>query len=430
MSIPAPSAGIESAGSLASSDIRRHNLAAIAGQLAQHGTRSRSQLADGTGLTRGAVTALTTLLIEAQVVRECSGICPEQAQATQKQNPAHAPRKGRPRTALELHAPRAAILALQLDADVATALLATVTGEPLRRIERHHGRPMGQPAAVIDVLAAVLGEALDECARLNRSVLETVVVVFAPVSADPPRVLADTDLGWGTVDVLGELREREPRLSCKVVLSSDSPLAAQAERSRLPGIDELLYIKSNSGIGGASIVRGQLVSGARNMAGALGHLAVERDGEHCLCGQRGCLVTLAGPDVVLQSAGLSELLARDGLAVALTEFVHRVRTEDAQATAAWEQAAGWIAHTLELLTLAFDPAVIVLGGYWAELSDSVAAKYMQLGPSVALSGEWKLPAIVPGTLGADAALLGAVWSARERLMLDPLRMAAPAASVA
>lgn len=409
-------ANADTPGSLVSSDIRRHNLAVVSGHLAQHGPRSRSQIADSTGLTRGAVTALTAALLEAGIVRESDT------------DAAHNPRKGRPRTALELHACSAAILALQLDADVATALLTTVTGETLLRIEEHHGRPMGQPDAVIDVLADVLGRALDECAALERRVLETVVVVFAPVTTEPAMVLADTDLGWGAVDLLGKLRAREPRLAPDALLSSDSPLAAQAERSLLPGVEELLYIKSNSGIGGASIVRGQLVAGARNMAGALGHLAIVPGGDQCPCGQRGCLVTVAGPDVVLADAELNELVRSEGLTAALAEFVRRVHAGEERAVAAWEPASAWIAHTLEMLTLAFDPAVIVLGGYWAQLSDSVAAKYMRLAPTIAITGDWLLPQIVPGALGGDAALLGAVWGARERLMLDPLRMARPAAS--
>lgn len=426
----------EAPASLASSDIRRHNLALIAGLLAQHGPRSRSEIAEGTGLTRGAVTALTAALLEAGVVRESDAPVVDSAQTDASTSPAtdtvargkRPPRKGRPRTALELHAPCAAILAVQLDADVATALLTTVTGETLVRVEQHHGRPMGQPDAVIDVLATVVSEALDECARLGRRALDTVVVVFAPVASEPALVLADTDLGWGVVDLLGGLRSREPRFSLEAVLSADSALAAQAERSTRPGVNDMLYLKSNSGIGGASIANGQLVTGARNLAGALGHLAIVPGGPHCLCGQRGCLVTVAGPDVVLADAGLADFMQREGLTAALAEFVRRIKADDETAIAAWEPASAWIAHTLELLTLTLDPEVIVLGGYWAELTDSIAAHYLTLAPAVAIAGGWTLPRIVPGTLGGDAALLGAVWGARERLMLDPLRMAQPAAS--
>ncbi|MET1018477.1 MAG: ROK family protein [Microterricola sp.] len=398
-----------------SSDIRRHNLSVLTRQLASNGAQSRTRLAETTGLTKGAITALTAALVKAGVLRE-------QAEA-----PGAAPTRvgtGRKRTLLRLAADDVAILALQLDADIATALLTTLAGDELLRIARHHSRPMGQPGPIIDVLAATLSAALDESARLGRRVLDTVVVVFAPASGDPAIVLADTDLGWGPVDLLGELRAREPRFDADARLCSDSPLAAQAERTLLPGVDDLLYLKSNSGIGGAAISGGHLVGGARSLAGAFGHLAVVPDGELCLCGQHGCLVTVAGPDIVLRDAGLGELLQQDGLATALAEFVRRLRAGDEKAVAAWEPASLWLARTLSILTLTFDPDAIVLGGYWAELADTVEPLYRRLLPPIALTAGWAPPTILSGTLGADAALHGAVWNARDRLLADPMQLSA------
>lgn len=396
-----------------SSDVRRHNLSLLARHLVAHGPQSRSQIAAATGLTKGSITALTAALIDAGVLGEEPDGAPSRAGA------------GRRRTLLHVAAADVAILVLQLDADTATALLASVGGDELLRIELHHGRPMGQPSPIIDTLADTLRQALDEAARIGRRVLDSSVVVFAPVSGTPGIVLADTDLEWGTVDLLGELRAREPRFAANARLFSDAALAAQAERALLPGVDDVLYLKSNSGIGGAAIAGGRLVVGARSMAGAFGHLAVIPDGPPCLCGQRGCLATVAGPDVVLQAAGLEELLRSEGLTLALAEFVRRLRAGETRAVAAWEPASAWLAHALSILTLTFDPAVIVLGGYWAELTDTVEPHYLRLVPAVALAAGLAMPPILGGRLGADAALCGAAWSARERLLSDPLQLSAP-----
>lgn len=400
-------------GSQVSSDIRRHNLSLLTRQLASAGPQSRTRLAETTGLTKGAITALTAALVKAGVLREGpEGTTPPRGGT------------GRKRTLLHLAADDVALLVLQLDADIATALLTSLAGDELLRIERHHGRPMGQPGLIIDVLADTLRLALDEAATIGRRVLDTVVVVFAPASGDPAIVLADTDLGWGPIDLLGELRAREPRLAADARLLPDSTLAAQAERSLLPGIDDLLYIKSNSGIGGAAIAGGRLVVGARSMAGAFGHIAIVPDGELCLCGQQGCLVTVAGPDAVLRDAGLDELRQNAGLTLALEEFVRRLLAGDEQAVAAWEPASDWLARTLSVLTLTFDPAAIVLGGYWAELTELVEPRYRQLIPPIAIAAGWTPPVILAGTLGSDAAIHGAVWNARDRLLSDPMQLSA------
>jgi len=400
--------GVEPAATLISSDVRRHNLGIVTRYLVDNGPSSRSQIADGTGLTRGSVTALAVALLDAGVLSEAA--------------PLEAGGKGRPLTLLNLAADGVALLALQLDADEVTALVTTITGTPLLRISEHHGRPMGQPDRILDMLADVLSRALDSDELRGRHLADVTVVVFAPVGGEPAIVLADTDLGWGSVDVLAGLRAREPRLPDLTRLAADSSLAAVAELSELSDVRTMLYLKSNSGIGGAIIVDGTLLAGAHGLAGALGHLAVVPGGLLCACGQHGCLDTVAGPDRVLQDAGLGDLLASDGLTAALAELTRRILDGEPRASAAWDTAAAWIAHTVQLLVMSFDPEAVVLGGYWAALADSVAAKLKPLGPSIAGTVPFDTYSVQNGRLGADAALLGAIWSARDRLLQDPLQL--------
>lgn len=403
--------GVESATTLVSSDVRLHNLGIVAHYLVDNGPSSRSQIADGTGLTRGSVTALTAALLDAQVISEAAPLEP-----TGKS-------KGRPLTLLSLAADGVALLALQLDADQVTALVTTIDGTPLLRISEHHGRPMGQPDLILDHFAAVLSRTLDSDALRGRRLADVTVVVFAPVAGDPAYVIADTDLAWGTVDVVGGLRSREPRLPVFTRLSPDSTLAAVAERSQLTDVRTMLYLKSNSGIGGAVIVDGAPITGAHGFAGALGHLAVVPGGRLCGCGQHGCLDTVAGPDFLLAEVGLEDLLISDGLTAALDELTRRILNGEPRATAAWDAAASWIAHTVQMLVMTIDPEVVVLGGYWASLAETVASKVADLRPVVPGAVLLEQCPTQGGVLGADAALLGAIWSARDRLLLDPLQLA-------
>lgn len=400
--------GLDSANSLVSGDVRRHNLGIVAGYLVSNGPSSRSQIADGTGLTRGAVTALTKLLTDAGVLRAMK--------------PVMDGGQGRPLTLLELAADDVAILALQLDADQATALVVSLAGHTLFRFAEHHGRPMGRPDAVLDVLASVLDRALAATAGAGRRIVDLTVVVFAPVGGDPVLVIADTDLGWGTVDVLGGLRRRVPRTPDTARLISDAAVAALAEYSKLSGVRDMLYLKSNSGIGGAMIVDGRLVEGTHRLAGAFGHLPVDHNGAQCACGQRGCLVTVAGPDVVLAAAGLGRELEKNGLTSALAELTQRIANGDGRATAAWEHAAVWVARTLHILTMSLDPQVVMLGGYWAGLTGPVREAFAGNRPTIARTQPWAGPRVMSGQLGDDAALLGAVWGARDRLLQDPLQI--------
>jgi predicted NBD/HSP70 family sugar kinase len=395
--------------SLVSGDVRRHNLTLVLEHLVRSGPSARSEIADATGLTRGAVTALVAALTEAGVLRETDPV---------------ATGKGRPMTRLELAASDLAILVAQVDADSATALLTTLAGDELFRVSARHGRPMGEPEAVLDVLAPVVAEALGAASELDRRVVEMTVVVFAPVGGEPPVVLADTDLGWGEVDVLGGLRSRLPALPGSMNLESDAWLAALAERSVLSSTESMLYIKSNSGIGGAILLEGRLVEGAHGVGGALGHIVIVPDGELCDCGQHGCLVTVAGPDVLLERAGLADLVAERGLATAIDELSSQIAAGATPAAAAWDDALPWIARSLQVLSMATDPEAIVIGGFWAAHTASIEQAFRANRPTLAgpREGAPAIPAVVAGRLGADAALLGAVWAARDSVLADPGRL--------
>jgi len=394
---------------LATPDVRRHNLGLVLRRVLETGAIARSDIAGQTGLSRGAVTSLVAELLDAGLVREADVV--------------PAAGLGRPRVHLEPAGDGLCTVTALLDADKATAVVSSLDGATLARVERRHGRPMGDPDPVVRVLADVLDEAAS--AHPARRIADLTVVVWAPVGGTPARVLADTDLEWGEVDVVGLLRarsaavERFESTGGEVMLVPDTQVAALAEHASTGRPATLLYLKSDSGIGGA-IVFGE--ASPRVIGAALGHLPVIPGGELCLCGQHGCLVTVAGPDVVFAAAGLSAVVAESGLSAAAAEFVTRVRSGDARATRAWRAAAAEIARVLQIVALSVDPDIIVLGGYLAALAGEVDSEFLSIQPRIAHATDLVPARVVGSALGTDAALLGARQGARERLLADPLAL--------
>lgn len=402
--------GSTRADGLASEDVRRHNLALVARHIAATGPVARSEIAAATGLSRGSVTALTAALVDAAILAEAE--------------PEPAARRGRRLQKLSIFAPHLALVAVQIDADHVSVVTADLTGTELARSVASHGRPLRNPGSILDLAATELTHALADAALAGRRVVDVTIVMFAPVAGHPPIVVADTDLEWGPVDVVAGLRERCPalRADIPVHLVADVLVAAAAEFAEQPGIADALYIKSDSGIGGAALVHGILLRGAHGMAGAFGHIAIVPDGELCSCGQRGCLVTVAGPDALLHRAGMADVLAEHGLTTAIDLFVTRVERAEPAAVAAWQEGARWVGHALHVLALAFDPALIVVGGFWASLAGDIDAAFQAKRPVI--EGEPLFPvAVVAGGLGTEAALRGALREACARLLADPLALA-------
>ena len=64
----------------------------------------------------------------------------------------------------------------------------------------------------------------------------------------------------------------------------------------------------------------------------------------------------------------------------------------------------------------------MLGGYWAALPTRSPRNVATLRPSIPGAVLLEQSAPRAESLGADAALLGAIWSARDRLLQDPLQL--------
>ncbi|MCA0295157.1 MAG: ROK family protein [Actinobacteria bacterium] len=397
---------------LATPDVRRHNLGLVLGRVLEGGQVARADIAEGSGLSRGAVTSLVAELIGAGLVEESDALHPEGM--------------GRPRRMLVPAASAPCLLTALLDADRATVVAGTLAGAELVRASHRHGRPMGDPGAVADVLARTIDEVAGQLRAAGRRVADLCVVVWAPVAGEPPRVIADTDLGWGEVDLLALLRVRSAAVAGyetaggRTRLVSDAEVAALAEHAAVGKPYSLVYLKADSGIGGAIVLAGGSGDGVRVIGAGLGHVPVVPDGEVCLCGQRGCLVTVAGPDLLLAESGLADVAARVGLTAGLHEFVARVRHGDAPAGEAWQRAAGEIARTLQILAFSVAPEIIVLGGFVAALAADVDARFRAIQPHMLGAGEFRVAPVVGSELGSDAALLGAQRDARLRLLVDPL----------
>jgi glucokinase len=84
------------------------------------------------------------------------------------------------------------------------------------------------------------------------------------------------------------------------------------------GVDYLIGITIGTGIGGGIVLNGEIVHGASDAAGEIGHMTIEFTGRRCKCGNYGCLEAYcSGPNIAAR--------AREGLEAGyesmLTELV-------------------------------------------------------------------------------------------------------------
>jgi len=159
--------------------------------------------------------------------------------------------------------------------------------------------------------------------------------------------------GWEDADIVTPLRET---FGVPVVLENDADAAAVGEYrfGAGTGASPLVMITLGTGVGGATLVDGEIHRGVSGEHPELGHVPVLPDGPECYCGRRGCWESLASGTAIAiagkefgfaDSRAVFAAALRDPNAAAILQ-----RAVDATASATWT-----LLHTLL-------PQRIVLGG--------------------------------------------------------------------
>ncbi|KAA2262719.1 ROK family protein [Solihabitans fulvus] len=224
------------------------------------------------------------------------------------------------------------------------------------------------------------------------------------------------DESAGVVKYAANIRFREVPLGAiirddlglPVAIGHDARAAgvAEAVAGAGRGLDNFLLLPLGTGIAATVVLNGVPVPGAAWSAGEVGHMPIHPDGEPCSCGQRGCL------EVYASAGGIARRYARLGGAPGLdSESIARAATVDPLARRVWDAATHTLGTALATLTLALDPACIVLGGGLAEAG---AQLFDPVRETLRAALAWRSPpALLRSDFGARAAQLGAAILARR-----------------
>lgn len=221
--------------------------------------------------------------------------------------------------------------------------------------------------------------------------------------------------GWEVVPVRTMLAER---FDAPVWVGNDATLAALGVHvfGVGRGVDDMIYMTVSTGVGGGVISGGRLVTGLHGLAGEVGHIIIDRNGElNEACGHHGCLESLVSGTSIARRArqaiegGRETSLAHlDEPEAVRAEHVFLAATQDdAFARALIEEVGGDLALGIASLVHVFNPRKFVLGGgvsqNWSLLEPIVRATLDR----VLMAGFAKDLEIEISELGDDVGLVGA-----------------------
>jgi predicted NBD/HSP70 family sugar kinase len=382
-----------------SETVHRANLSSILRGLHEHGSQSRSELVVATDLTRSAIRALVGELAGAGLVIEAPGV--------------RLGTPGRPSPQIRPNPDGAVVLSLEILVDSFAAAIVGLGGEVLARVRIE--RPRGEPD-VDEVVRELADLANDLRARRDWPIVGIGVAVAGVVRHADGLVTVAPNLGWIDVPLAARLaRALSVALPIRVMNDADAGVLGEHRRGAATGVDNVLYVSGEVGVGGGLIVDGRLLTGVAGFAGEIGHVTVNPAGEPCRCGSVGCWETEVGEGRLLALAGHPADAGRAGIDLVLAE----AEGGSESARAAIAHVGRWLGIGIGSLVNVLNPRLVILGGpngrLYPLVRDMIAAELDRH----ALPGPRALVRVIPADLGVDAPLIGAAEMAFDGLLSDP-----------
>ncbi len=263
-------------------------------------------------------------------------------------------------------------------------------------------------------LVSRIGQAVDELkTSLPRSQSIAALGICSPGPVDPAAgMLIDPPNLQGLHNTpLRTLLETDLKLP--VVLEHDANAAALGDFHFGAGRDaeDMAFIVVGTGVGAAIIVDGQLYRGRHGAAGEIGHVTLDRNGELCSCGNRGCVETfISGPWLGRRYANARQL-PTDGIGGADVAALASQGDEAAgQVLADAGEALGTAVATMAMIV---DVDLYVMGGSVAKAGDLLLEPARQAVPRHSFASVGSRVRIVATELGDDGPVLGCAWLARQ-----------------
>ena len=255
----------------------------------------------------------------------------------------------------------------------------------------------------------------------SRNVAAIGVAIPGLVNRQTDRVVAPRDLPSKLVENLhGELMRAT---GLRVELENDANAAAYGEFKvgAGRGSRNLFYMMIGNGIGGAIILDGKLWTGASGFAGEVGHITIDTEGLQCVCGNTGCLETVASAPSIVRRArerlnrDSTSSLSRLGLQKSFTaeDVAHQANEGDDFALMMIERTGKYIGTGVASVINLLNIEKIVLGGGVMDAGSLILNPIIAEVKRRAFQPCFEATEIVAAKLGLDGAPIGAAMLARD-----------------
>lgn len=230
-------------------------------------------------------------------------------------------------------------------------------------------------------------------------------------------VIGAYNLNWKTLQPVREQIEKGTGIP--FYIDNDANVAALGEQWIGAGNNEpdVAFITLGTGVGGGLISDGNLLHGAIDAAGEIGHVTVEPNGFQCTCGKKGCLEQYASATGIVHLAremsedyaGDSKLKYQidDGQKVDSKVIFDLAKEGDDLAVMVVDRFAYYLGFALANVANILNPSTIVLGGGVSKAGEFLAEKVRKNLVEFSFPTIRDITKVKIAELGNDAGVIGA-----------------------
>ncbi|GIW29995.1 MAG: ArsR family transcriptional regulator [Meiothermus sp.] len=365
--------------------IKRLNRRLILEALRRHGPQSRAALARAVGLTKSTVSTLVQEMLEEGLLDEGSR---------------HKPGLGRPGTALEFSSRHTLALGVELGVENTQLVLLDLNNtihDKWDWVESPH-TPLAER---LTKLAEQVQSRLSDPTRLLG------IGLAVPGVVNGRRLLYAPGPGWHNEQPAEML---EALLKVPTLVDNDANAAALGETFWGEQQSPLVYVLMTTGLGTGLVVDGQVYRGRLGAAGELGHWLTGQPHSRSRAGDVEGTLSLR--------AMVERYQAASNRKEGFWGILQRAEHQDPYALQALQNLAYELGRFVVNLCVAFDPAVVVLGGAGAEAWKWLEAPLRQTIRNLAFIPEHAEIPVKPSIFGYLAPAMGAAALVLQRFLAN------------
>ncbi|MBP1971765.1 glucokinase [Virgibacillus natechei] len=277
--------------------------------------------------------------------------------------------------------------------------------------------------SIVDDIWTSISDNLKELKINSNDLLGIGVGAPGFIDSDNGFVYEAVNIGWKDFDLAKQLKDKS---GLPVFVENDANIAVLGENWKGAGNQSrnVIALTIGTGVGGGIIANGSILNGVNGVAGEIGHITVDPNGDTCNCGSKGCLETIASATGLVRQAMasleqkphsiLADYYKQEGT-VSAKDIFELASNGDSDCKHIINKTGDILGMVIANMGVTLNPSKVLIGGGVSKAGDQLLNEIKKAFHQYALPRVSKVCEIKTAELGNDAGIIGGAFLVRQKL---------------